>query len=105
MSDTTLWLVVLGGALGCYALKLAGLTVPPRWLERPALRRVLDLLPAALLAALVVTQAFTSDRALVLDSRAAGLLAAVLALLLKAPFPVVLIAAGGTAAGVHLLIH
>lgn len=103
MSDTTLWLVVLGGALGCYALKLAGLTVPPRWLEHRTLRRLLDLLPAALLAALVVTQAFTADRALVLDTRAAGLLAAAVALLLRAPFPVVLVVAGGTAAGVHLL--
>lgn len=105
MSDTALWLVVLGGALGCYALKLAGLTVPPQWLEHRLLRRLLDLLPAALLAALVVTQAFTADRAFVLDSRAAGLLAAAVALLLRAPFPVVLIVAGGAAAGVHLLTH
>ena len=44
--------------------------------------RVVDLLAPALLAALVATQAFASDDALVLDERAAGLLAAGVAILL-----------------------
>jgi branched-subunit amino acid transport protein len=53
------------------------------------LAHVADLLPVALLTALVVTQTFTSGRHLVLDARAAGLLAAIVALRFKAPFLVV----------------
>lgn len=101
---TATWAAVLFGSIGCYLLKLAGLAVPQRWLDRPALRRLLDLLPAALLAALVVVQAFAVGPALTVDLRAVGLAAAAVALLLKAPFPVVLIAAGAAAAGVHLLL-
>lgn len=93
-----IWAVVLAGSLGCYLLKYAGLAASPAILERPAVRRAVELVPAALLAALVVVQAFTDRQALVLDARAAGLAAAVVALLLRAPFLVVLLVAGGTAA-------
>jgi hypothetical protein len=52
------------------------------------------LLPVALLAALVATQTFGEG----VDARAAGLAAAVLALLARAPFLVVVGVAAGTAA-------
>lgn len=97
------WAVVLVGCLGCYLLKYAGLAAPPAVLDRRAVRRAVELVPAALLAALVVVQAFTDRQALVLDSRAAGLAAAVVALLLRAPFLLVLVVAGGTAALVHTM--
>jgi branched-subunit amino acid transport protein len=99
-----IWTVVLAGSLGCYLLKYAGLAAAsPAILERPAVRRAVELVPAAMLAALVVVQAFTDRQALVLDARAAGLAAAVVALLLRAPFLVVLLIAGGVAALVHAL--
>ncbi len=97
------WAIVLAGSLGCYLLKYLGLAASPALLERPAGRRAVELVPAALLAALVVVQAFTDQQALVLDARAAGLTAAFVALLLRAPFLVVLLVAGGAAAGVHAL--
>ncbi len=102
MSGT--WIAVLATAGGCYALKLAGLTVPRRLLDNARMRRFAELVPIALLAALIAVQVATSGQSLVLDpARLAGLAAAVLALLLRAPFLLVIVAAAGTAAGLRAL--
>jgi branched-subunit amino acid transport protein len=103
MSSGMLWAVVLAGSLGCYLLKLAGLSVPAAWVQRPTVTRVVEFVPAALLAALVAVQAATADGALVLDGRLVGLSVAALALALRAPFIVVLLLAGGAGALVHVL--
>ena len=103
MSAGTRWAVVLVGSLGCYLLKLAGLSVPAAWVERPWVSRVVDLVPAALLAALVAVQVATSGRELVLDGRLVGLAVAAVALALRAPFIVVLLLAGAAGALVHVL--
>lgn len=101
---TGVWIAVLVTAAGCYLLKLAGLTVPPRVLNNPWLRRFAELVPVALLAALVAVETFAKGSALVIDpARLAGLGAAVIALLLRAPFLVVIVAAAGTAAVLRLL--
>ena len=100
---SAVWLAVLAGALGCYLLKLAGLAVPARVLEHPVAERVADLLPVALLSALVAVQVFGGDRSLQLDARAVGLAAAVVALVLRAPFLVVVAVAAAAAALVRLL--
>ena len=97
------WVAVLATAAGCYLLKLAGLLVPERWLEAPAVARVMDLLPVALLAALAAAQTFATGDALVLDARVAGVAVAVVALWLRAPFLVVVAAAALTAALVRLV--
>jgi branched-subunit amino acid transport protein len=97
-----MWWAVVGGGVGCYLLKLAGLSVPASVLERPAVRRVADLIPVALLSALVAVQVFSSGHRLVLDERAAGLAAAVALLLLRAPFLVVVFGAALTAALLRL---
>jgi branched-subunit amino acid transport protein len=97
-----IWTAVIGAGLGCYLLKLAGLSVPPAVLERPVVRRVADLIPVALLSALVAVQVFSSGHRLVLDERAAGLAAAVVLLLLRAPFLVVVCGAALTAALLRL---
>jgi hypothetical protein len=94
---------VLATAAGCYAWKLLGLTVPQRLLDRPAVRRVADLLPVALLAALTAVQAAASGHAVVIDARRAGLAAAVVALLLRAPFLVVVAVAAVVAVGVRMV--
>ena len=103
MSTGALWIVVLVGGVGCYVLKLAGLSVPPAWVERPWVKRVAEFVPAALLAALVAVQAVTSGHRLVLDSRLVGLAVAAVALALRAPFIVVLVLAGVAGALVHVL--
>jgi branched-subunit amino acid transport protein len=99
---TGTWIAVLATAAGCYALKLAGLTVPQRVLASPRVRRFAELVPVALLAALSAVQAATSAHAYALDpARLAGLGAAVVALLLRAPFLLVIVAAAGTAAALR----
>jgi branched-subunit amino acid transport protein len=103
VSGTALWITVVVASLGCYLLKLAGLSVPAAWVEQPWVRRVVDFVPAALLAALVAVQGLTSGHDLVLDGRLVGLAVAALALALRAPFIVVLVLAGGAGALVHVL--
>ncbi|RBY94412.1 AzlD domain-containing protein [Blastococcus sp. TBT05-19] len=98
------WIAVVVASLGCYALKLAGLSVPAGWVEQPWVARVVDFVPAALLAALVAVQAVTSGNELVVDGRLAGLAVAALALALRAPFIVVLVLAGAAGALVHVLM-
>ena len=94
-----IWVAVLVTAAGCYALKLTGLVVPRSVLGNPRVRRFAELVPIALLAALVAVQTFASGRSLAVDpARLAGLGAAVAALLLRAPFLGVIVVAAGTAA-------
>lgn len=98
------WVTVLLACALAYLLKLAGYLVPDRVLSGLRVRRVTGLLPVALLTALVVVQAFaSSDHGLTVDSRAAGLAVAVVALFLRAPFVVVVVLAAATAAGLRHL--
>jgi uncharacterized membrane protein len=94
-----MWATILIAAAGCYGLKLAGLSIPRRVLDGVRVQRVAALLPVALLAALIATQTFTGG----LDARVAGLAAAVLALLARAPFLAVVTAAAVTTALVRAL--
>ncbi|MCW2865954.1 MAG: branched-chain amino acid transporter AzlD [Marmoricola sp.] len=107
MTPALSWAAVLGCAAGCYLLKLAGVSVPQRVLDSPAVRRVAGLLPVVLLAALVAVQVLAvrtaHGGALAVDARLAGLGVAVVALLLRLPFLVVVLAAAATAAGIRLL--
>jgi len=97
------WWTILAASVGCYLLKLAGLSVPAAVLERPVVRKIAGLIPAALLSALVAVQVFSTGHRLVLDERAAGLGAAVVLLVLRAPFLVVVVGAAVTAALLRLL--
>jgi uncharacterized membrane protein len=92
------WAAILVASAGCYLLKLVGLSLPPSVLEHPLVERVADLIPVALLAALVAVQVLADGPALVLDARLLGLAVAVVALLLRAPFIVVVLAAAVAAA-------
>jgi branched-subunit amino acid transport protein len=103
VTGTTLWATVIVASAGCYLLKLAGLSVPSAWVDQPWVARIVDFVPAALLAALVAVQAATSGHQLVLDGRLVGLAVAAVALALRAPFIVVLVLAGAAGALVHVL--
>jgi branched-subunit amino acid transport protein len=99
---TGTWIAVLATAAGCYGLKLTGLTVPQRLLASPRVRRFAELVPVALLAALSAVQSATSGQTIDLDpARLAGLGTALVALVLRAPFLVVIVVAAGTAAALH----
>lgn len=96
------WTVLLLACAGCYLLKLAGMAVPARLLDHPVVERVADRIPVALLAALVAVQVFAQGTALVVDARLAALGFAVVALLLRAPFLVVVFGAALVAALLRL---
>jgi hypothetical protein len=100
----TLWTTVLLASGLAFALKLLGYLVPHQLLDGAVVSRITAMLPVALLSALVAVQTFTvGGGGLALDARAAGLAVAVSALLLRAPFLVVVILAAGTAATLRAL--
>jgi uncharacterized membrane protein len=96
MSSATAVLVLL--TIGTYAFKSAG----PLFIgARPLPARVqnlVDLLPAALLAALVAVSTFGSGQSLVVDARVAGIVVAGVALWRRVPFVVVIVLASATTA-------
>jgi len=98
-----MWLAILVAAVGCYALKLAGLSLPQRVLANPSVERIADFIPVALLAALIAVQVWSAGPSLAIDARTAALAFAVAALLLRAPFLVVVIGAAVVAALVRLV--
>ena len=90
----TTWMSVLVASALAYLLKLVGYVVPARWVEGPRTSRITTLLPVALLAALVVTQTVTGAGGdLVVDARLVAAGAAVVLLLLRANFLVVVFGA------------
>jgi branched-subunit amino acid transport protein len=92
------WWLVIGLSVGAYVFKVSGLVViGTRKLPAP-LERCLILIPAALLAALVVKDTFSTAHQLAFDARSAGLTVAVIAAWRKAPLIVVVILAAGTTA-------
>lgn len=99
----TVWLGIAIMVVACYALKLAGLSVPERALDHPFVRRVTDLIPVALLGALIAVQVAADGSRLVLDARLAGLGVAAVLLALRVPFLPVVVAAAATAAVLRLL--
>ncbi|MEU6988435.1 AzlD domain-containing protein [Streptomyces sp. NPDC046324] len=99
----TVWIAIGLTVVGCYLVKLLGLLVPAGTLERPVVQRMAALVPVALLAALTAQQTFGAGTGLALDARAAGVAAAAVALVLRAPFLVVVAAAVLVTAGVRAL--
>ncbi len=98
---STQWIAVIGTSLIAFALKFIGQSVPQKWLASPRIIRISALIPIALLSALVAIQSFTEKTTLVVDHRVVGISVAIIALFLKAPFPVVVIAAAATSALVY----
>jgi branched chain amino acid efflux pump len=100
---TSAWIAVAGVGTATIALKGAG---PLAFARRPLPRSVAALMPLlapCLLAALVVGQTVADGRSVTIDARAAGVAAAAVALLLRAPLPAVLAAAAGVAAATRAL--
>jgi branched chain amino acid efflux pump len=97
------WSAVLAVGAGTFALKavgpvgVAGRRLPVR------VEQLLGMVAPAILAALVVSETFASARSLVVDARLAGAAAGVVAVLLRAPFWVVVIAGALATAVVRLV--
>ena len=92
------WLAVIGTSLLAFVLKYLGHSVPKRWLSHPRILKINSLIPIALLSALVAVQSFTKGSRLIADQRMAGVGVAIVALILRAPFPVVVLSAAATSA-------
>ena len=90
---STGWIVIGVLSAGTYALKAAGPLMLGNRTLPPLFERVVTRMPAALLAALVMTSAFARRGELALDGRAVGLLVAGIALWRGAGFVTVVLAA------------
>lgn len=103
LSNTELWFLIGVLSVVAYALKAVGFVVVGGRTMPQVIDRCLSLIPASLLAALVVKDTFTVANDLVVDARAAGLVVAALAVWRRAPFIVVVVAAMAATAVVRVL--
>ena len=101
MSDATIVLIVM--TVGTFALKSAG----PHVLGDSSLpirvQQVVDLLPAALLAALTMVSTVGDGSEIVIDARLVGLIVAGVALWRRLPFVVVIVLASAATALTRLI--
>lgn len=95
----TPWLWVLAACAVSFLIKLLGYLAPDSWVDSPIMRRASASVTIGLLASLVVTNTFASGQQLSIDARLAALVAAVIALRLKAPY-IVVVLVGAVAAAV-----
>ena len=96
---TALWATVVVASLGCYGLKLAGVSLPGSVLKHPRVQQTAGLLPIAMLTALVVTDLFDANGRYTADWHTlAGVGAGAIALRLgRSPVVVFLVAIATTA--------
>ncbi len=102
-SMDALWVGLIATSIIAFLLKYLGHNVPEKWLSHPRVLKINALIPIALLSALVAVQTFTNGKELVIDQRLAGLAVAVIALILRAPFALVVISAAATSAALYHL--
>jgi uncharacterized membrane protein len=95
MSGTGVLLGMLLLGVTTFTFKVVGPLAAGRAELPPLLARAADLLPTALIAGLVMTQTFDGGW---LDAKVLGVLAAAVAVSLRAPFALVVLVGAGTAA-------
>lgn len=100
-----MWIAVLGASAIAFGLKYFGHSVPERYLSNPRALRINTLIPIALLSALVAVQSFSDKSKLVIDHRISGMAVALIALVLKAPFPVVVLGSAAASALTFRMIN
>ncbi|MGN6125054.1 MAG: AzlD domain-containing protein [Humibacter sp.] len=98
----TTWLYILAAAVVAYLTKLVGYLVPAKVLKNKRMTRVAGALTIGLLASLTVLNTLASGQQLVFDARIGSFVAAMIALLLRAPFLVVVIVGALAAALLRL---
>lgn len=97
------WWLVAALAVGAYAFKVLGLVVFGGRTVPAPVERCLALIPAALLAALVVKDTFSVGQHLRLDARAVGVGVAVLAAWRRLPLVVVIVLAAAATAAARVM--
>lgn len=96
-----MWIGVIGTSAIVFILKFAGYSVPERFLAHPRILKINTFIPIALMSALVAVQTVVTDGKIMIDQRLAGVGIAVIALILKAPYPVVVFSAALTSAALY----
>ncbi len=97
------WTLVLLLGASAYALKALGAVIIGDRVVPPALQRCLLLIPAALLAALITKDTFTSGQEIVVDARLVGLAVAAVLSWRRAPFALTVFAGVGATALLRLV--
>lgn len=92
------WWTIAALAGGAFALKVLGIVVLGDRALPARLRACVDLLPAALLPALVALNTVVSGHQLTLDARVPGVAVASVAAWRRAPLPVVIVLGVGVTA-------
>ncbi len=95
------WWFIIALASGCFAFKVLGLVVLG---ERPmpaVVERCLTLVPVAMICALIVVNTASDGQRLVIDARAAGVAAAIVAAWRRAPLIVVIVVGAAVTAAVR----
>lgn len=99
----TTWLWILAACAIAYLTKLIGYLLPERWLENEWVLPLSQGVTVGLLASLVAVNTFVDGTAVVIDARLAALAAAVVALILRAPFIAVVVIGAAAAALTRLV--
>ncbi len=99
--STWTWILIACGI--AYVTKLVGYLLPQAWLEQPRVQRTAAGMTVGLLASLVAVNTFVTGTTLTFDARVAALIAAAIALFLRAPFLVVVIVGAAATAGARAL--
>ncbi len=100
---SSIWIAVIGSSITAFLNKYIGHSVPERWLNKPRIKNINTLVPIVLLSALIGVQTFANKQELVIDQRLVGVGVALIALKLKASFPVVVLTAAISSAAVYNL--
>jgi len=95
---TVTWDWLLLACLLAFATKLSGYLLPARWLEGPRMVQLASAMTIGLLASLVAVNTLAFGSTIVFDARLGSLAVATIALLLRAPFLLVVILGAATAA-------
>lgn len=102
MSNAMVVMLVLGALT--YVLKAAGPVLLGNRTLPPRLSAIVELLPAALLAALVATSVLVDGRSFVVDARLVGVVAAGVVLARGGGFIATVLTAAGVTAAVRLFV-
>lgn len=92
------WWLVIWLAVGAYLFKVVGVVVLGGRTLPPVVNRCLALIPAALLAALIMKDTITSGQDIVIDARIVGVTVAAIATMRRLPLTAVLILGVGSTA-------
>jgi len=98
-----IWISIAILCVGTLLFKVIGPVLAGGWQPPAKVVRVIELLTPALLTSLVITSAFSDGPQLVLDARAAGLLAGTAVLLARGPLLLALVVGAASTAALRLL--